>query len=110
MSFKTDLEAVVLGTLQGENLHGYEISKRISSKSDGLLKIGEGQLYPTLHRLEGQGLITAEWIGQEGRPARKVYRLTELGLTRLVEKRRGWEKFAQGVGAILAQPKEALDG
>jgi PadR family transcriptional regulator PadR len=110
MSFKTDLEAVVLGTLQGENLHGYEISKRISSKSEGLLKIGEGQLYPTLHKLEKEGLITAEWVAQEGKPARKVYSLTESGATRLVEKRKGWEKFASSIGAIMAHPKEALDG
>ena len=110
MSFKTDLEAVVLGSLQGQNLHGYEISKRIASKSDGLLKIGEGQLYPTLHKLEREGLITAEWMGQEGKPARKVYSLTETGVTRLCEKRKGWEKFSASIGAIIATPKEALDG
>ena len=110
MGFKSDLEAVVLGTLQGEGLHGYEISKRISNKSDGLLKIGEGQLYPTLHRLEEQGFVTSEWIGQEGRPPRKVYSLTKAGLDELVEKKKGWEQFARGIGAIMSHPKEALDG
>ena len=72
MSFKSDLEAIVLGSLQGQSLHGYEISKRISTKSEGLLRVGEGQLYPTLHKLEQAGLVTAEWVNQEGKPARKV--------------------------------------
>lgn len=110
MNFKTDLEAVVLGTLQEHSLHGYEISKRIASKSEGILKIGEGQLYPTLHRLEERGLVTGEWLPQEGKPARKIYSLTEAGATQLAEKRKGWEKFARGIGAIIAHPKEALDG
>ena len=110
MSFKTDLETVVLGSLQGSSLHGYEISKRIAAKSEGLLKIGEGQLYPTLHQLEEKGLVTAEWVPQEGKPSRKVYSLTPAGQAALADKRRGWERFAEGIGAILAHPKEALDG
>src|ERR1041384_2677802 len=110
MSFKTDLEAVVLGTLQGENLHGYEISKRIAGKSEGLLRIGEGQLYPALHRLELAGLITAEWGRQEGKPSPKGYSLTEAGVAQLAEKRKGWELFSRSIGAIINHPKEALDG
>jgi DNA-binding PadR family transcriptional regulator len=110
MSFKSDLDAVVLGSLQGQSLHGYEISKQIRTKSDGLLKIGEGQLYPTLHKLEDRGLVTAEWVSQEGKPARKVYSLTETGIAQLAEKRKGWEKFAAGVGSIMSHPKEALGG
>jgi PadR family transcriptional regulator PadR len=110
MSFKGDLEAVVLGSLQDQSLHGYEISKKISSKSEGLLRIGEGQLYPTLHKLEEAGLVTAKWFMQEGRPARKVYSLTDEGHAELAEKRKGWEKFARGIGAIMAHPKEALNG
>ena len=97
MSFKTDLEAVVLGTLQGQNLHGYEISKRISSKSEGLLRIGEGQLYPTLHGLEDQGLVTSEWIGQEGKP--KLHLLESLGLDCSLSSTHvsfGWESCLDG--------------
>ena len=110
MSFRGDLEAVILGTLQGERLHGYEISKRITQKSEGLLKVGEGQLYPVLHKLEEQGFVSAEWESTEGKPARKVYALTQQGRAALAAKLERWERFAKSIGAILASPKEALDG
>jgi PadR family transcriptional regulator PadR len=52
MAFKGDLEALVLGVLQDGELHGYEISKRIKLISAKALQVGEGQLYPALHKLE----------------------------------------------------------
>jgi PadR family transcriptional regulator PadR len=110
MNFKTDLDAVILAALQGRSLHGYEISKHIAAKSDGLVKIGEGRLYPALHKLELEGLVTAEWFLQEGKPSRKVYSLTTAGAARLVEKRQAWEKFTAGIGSILALPKGAQGG
>lgn len=107
MAFKSDLEALVLGSLQNGAMHGYEISKRISSRFEGTLRLGEGQLYPILHKLEEQGLVIAEWFSQEGKPARKIYSLTEEGIRQLAEKRQGWEKFSASIGSILARPQEA---
>lgn len=101
MAFKTDLESLVLGVLQDEPLHGYEIAKRIKQLSATALSVGEGQLYPALHKLERDGYIEAEWVPQEGKPPRKVYRLTEEGNGALVEHRREWARFADGVAAIL---------
>jgi transcriptional regulator len=102
MAFKTDLEALVLGVLQDEPLHGYEIAKRIKKLSDTALAVGEGQLYPALHKLERDGMIQAEWIPQEGKPPRKVYRLTDEGNGALAHHRREWSRFADGVAAILS--------
>lgn len=107
MAFRGDLEALVLGVLQEGPLHGYEIAKRIREKSDALIRIGEGQLYPCLHRLEQSGFIQAEWLLQEGKPSRKVYSLTESGGSEVEERRRTWEKFAAGVNSVLAPPKPA---
>lgn len=101
MAFKTDLEALVLGVLQEQPLHGYEIAKRIKLLSEKALSVGEGQLYPALHKLERDGMVEAEWIPQEGKPPRKVYRLTQKGDGALVEWRREWSKFAEGVSTIL---------
>jgi PadR family transcriptional regulator, regulatory protein PadR len=102
MSFRGDLEALVLGVLQDGGLHGYEIAKRIREMGSDALSVGEGKLYPTLHGLERDGMVVAEWVPQEGRPARKVYSLTDKGRAVLVEKRRLWQAFADGVSHILS--------
>jgi len=101
MAFKGDLEALVLGVLEGTELHGYEISKRIRQLSDTALAVGEGQLYPALHALERDGMVVATWIPQEGKPPRKVYRLTEDGTACLAEHRKEWERFQKGVNQVL---------
>lgn len=101
MAFKGDLEALVLGVLQGTAMHGYEISRRIRQLSEAALSVGEGQLYPTLHKLERDGLVAAEWVPQEGKPARKVYHLTEAGATSLAKHQKNWQQFSGGVGRIL---------
>ncbi len=107
MAFKGDLDALILGVLEIEPLHGYEISKRIKRLSEHALDIGEGQLYPALHILERSGHVTATWVPIEGKPPRKVYEITESGRSNLVEKRREWTLFTAGVGAILNPAKLA---
>ena len=102
MAFREDLEALVLGILEGGGKHGYEIAKRIKEQSEGLLSAGEGKLYPCLHKLEHDGLIQAEWVPQEGRPPRKVYSLTKNGRKELSKQKVKWEKFANAVGSILS--------
>jgi transcriptional regulator len=110
MAFKGDLEALILAVLADHALHGYEISKRIRSQSQEVLKYGEGQLYPALHKLEESGFIEAEWMMQDGKPDRKVYSITPNGREELERHRSAWAKFVSGVGDIFsskATPKEA---
>jgi len=102
VAFKKDLSTLVLGILQDEGLHGYEIAKRIREKGVNSLEVAEGRLYPALHKLELDGQIQAEWIPQEGRPPRKVYSLTEAGKLELSKQRKAWKDFAQSVDAILS--------
>ena len=101
MAFRGDLEALVLGALDGGAAHGYEIARRIKATSEEALAVGEGLLYPALHALEREGLVAAEWVPQEGRPNRKVYRLTDAGRGALARKRKEWLRFAAGVAAVL---------
>jgi DNA-binding PadR family transcriptional regulator len=107
MAFKGDLDALILGILKDRKAHGYEIAKRISKETEALVKVGEGQLYPALHRLEDSGSIEAEWIQQEGKPARKVYAITEKGVKELAMKRDAWQKLATGINSILGSVKKA---
>jgi transcriptional regulator len=96
------LDLLVLQTLSVASLHGWGISKRLRQRSQGVLEINQGSLYPALYRLEAQGLIAAAWShSEEGRRV-KVYSLTELGRERLDRERAGWSLFAGAVQAILA--------
>jgi PadR family transcriptional regulator PadR len=94
MAYKAEIEALVLGALGDGALHGYRIAQTIKARSEGALKAGDNQIYPTLHRLELDGLIQAEWQIQEGKPSRRVYSLTEAGQSRLDERRKEWVKYA----------------
>lgn len=110
MRFRGNLDALVLGALREGPLHGYAIAKRI--ESTGALKMGENQLYPTLHKLERDGLVTADWQPQDNKPPRKIYCLTEGGKGELAKLRKQWESYATGMSAILgsAPLKEAHHG
>ncbi len=110
MAFKGDLEALVLGVLQDADLHGYEISRRIKQISSKALQVGEGQLYPALHKLEKDGYVSATWVPQEGKPPRKVYALTEEGKRELTAHRKSWEAFSVGVEALLNPRKTSTEG
>lgn len=59
-------------------MYGYEITKKVRELSDGHFKITEGALYPTLHKLEAEGMLVAT-IEMQGNRARKYYSLTKAG-------------------------------
>jgi DNA-binding PadR family transcriptional regulator len=99
---KVDLDGLVLGVLADGPLHGYGIVKAIREQSGDLLKVGEGLLYPLLHRLENDALVQAEWQPtREGRPPRKVYALTTKGREGLTTKRKEWSQMRTAVELIL---------
>ena len=101
MAFKSDLEALILGVLHDRALHGYEISKRIKERGGEALAVGEGRLYPALHKLEADGKVTAQWEPREGKPPRRIYELTEAGQLEFSSQQDAWKKFTSGVGSIL---------
>src|SRR6266540_6106598 len=97
---KGSTELLVLSLLQDRRLHGYEIIKEIRARSDGHLRVGEGSLYPLLHRLEREGLVAAEWGGLPTRK-RRYYRLTGRGADALDERQAVWRRHVQAVDGIL---------
>ena len=101
MAFRSDINALVLGALQAGPLHGYEIVRRIR-ETGGAGKLSEGQVYPYLHKLEADGLVSAEWQTDTGGAPRRVYQVNEAGLKELQKHREQWNKFVSGVGSILA--------
>jgi transcriptional regulator len=95
------LDLLILKTLAREPLHGWAIAKRIQALSDDELSVGQGSLYPALHRLEHQGWISAQWKDSEhGRPA-KVYNLTRDGRQQLERELETWKRLSSAVGLLL---------
>lgn len=101
MAFRGDIKALILGALQTEPLHGYEIVRRIR-ETGGAGKLSEGQIYPYMHELEAAGLVTAEWQTDTGAAPRRVYQLTPDGTKELAKQKAAWSKFVSGVGSLLA--------
>ena len=91
---------LLLGILaEGEN-YGYALIQRVKELSNGRLEWTEGMLYPVLHRLEREGLITAEWKeGDTGRK-RKYYRLTQPGKKAATREREQWLSVHQTLSAL----------
>jgi PadR family transcriptional regulator PadR len=95
------LDLLILRTLIREPLHGWGIAKRIQLVSGDVLAVGQGSLYPALHRLEQQGWITAEWKDSElGRQA-KVYSLTREGKKQLEHELEAWDRLSGAVRLVI---------
>jgi DNA-binding PadR family transcriptional regulator len=104
MAFRADFEAIILGTLQQGDMHGYAIARTIENLSEGTISIGEGQLYPALQKLELSGLVQSTWEAQTGKPNRRIYTITELGERELRRRRARWMKFSNAVESLLDSP------
>jgi PadR family transcriptional regulator, regulatory protein PadR len=95
------LDMMVMRTLLTGAANGYEIAKAIERTSDDVLQVDHGSLYPALHRLERNGLISGKWeISTTNRRAR-YYRLTAAGRKRLNVERSNWELMAAAVTRVM---------
>ena len=95
------LDLLILKTLTAESKHGWAIAKRIQQVSEDVLQITQGSLYPALHRLEQQGLISAEWGQTETGREAKFYELTKTGRAALKTETAQWERLSAAVGLVL---------
>jgi PadR family transcriptional regulator, regulatory protein PadR len=95
------LDLLILRTLMLGSAHGYAIVKAIELRSDDVLQVEQGSLYPALHRLVKRGWIYAEEGTSENNRRAKFYRLTPKGLKQLTIETNKWEKFAGAITRIL---------
>ena len=96
------LDLLVLKTLSWGPAHGYGIARWIQQLTDDALRVGEGSLYPALHRLEERGWVEAEWRVSEHNRRAKFYRLTAEGRRQLTVEVASWGDFVAAVGKVLA--------
>lgn len=95
------LDPLILATVADEPAHGYAILQRLRLRSSGAFELAEGTLYPALHRLERDGLLSSSWSMASGR-RRRVYHITRTGQAALETRRAEWARFARAVEAVLA--------
>ena len=95
------LDLLILKTLAREPIHGWGIAKRIGQLSDEILSVGQGSLYPALHRLEQQGWISAEWKDSDLGRSAKFYALTREGKKQLDTELKTWARLSSGIALVI---------
>jgi PadR family transcriptional regulator PadR len=95
------LDMLILKTLQRGPMHGYGISEYIEERSEDVLRVEEGALYPALHRLELRGLLSSEWGVSDNRRRAKFYRLTATGRKQLQKDSDRWGLMSAAIGRIM---------
>ena len=96
---------IVLKLLSEREMYGYEMVKVVNARTGGQLEWKEGTLYPTLHRLQADGLVSAEWADAPQNEApgrkRKYYSITHKGRRELARRTEEWRQFSFSVNALL---------
>jgi PadR family transcriptional regulator PadR len=105
---KGTLKTIVLKQLeQNKRMYGYEITQRVKELTNNRIQITEGALYPTLHALEAEGLVTTEteYIGKR---VRKYYSLSSNGQLKIEEKLNELAEFIETLRFLLDLKKQTL--
>ena len=102
------LDLLILKAVSLDRQHGYGVLLRIEQITGGALTVEQNALYPALHRLEHQGLLTSEWGISENNRRARYYRLTAAGRRRLGEAVDSWNRLVAAMSAAInARTKEA---
>ena len=106
MSKPTDLvqgtlDLLILRVIALEPMHGWAIAQRIRQLSNDELRVGQGSLYPALHKLEQQGWIEAEWAPSDNNRRAKYYKLTKDGRKALKRETAQWERLSAAISLVV---------
>ena len=100
------LDMLILQTLVLGAAHGHSIAHAIEFRSDDILQVEHGSLYPALYRLEDRGWIASFWGTSENNRKAKYYRLTPAGRKQLIAETSRWDRLARGIARILRPAAE----
>lgn len=106
MSKPTDLiqgtlDLLILKVIALEPMHGWAIAQRIRQMSGEVLQVGQGALYPCLHKLEQNGWISSEWAVSENNRRAKYYSLTKAGRKVLDREAVQWERLSAAISLVV---------
>jgi len=96
------LDLLILRILSSDDrLHGYAIAERIEQLSENVLQVGEGSLYPALHRMEESGWIRSAWKPSDNNRRARFYRVTAAGRRQLAHEETEWSRAADAITRVL---------
>ena len=100
------LDLLILQTLILGPAHGHTIAYAIEHRSDDVLQVEHGSLYPALHRLENRGWIASSWGASQNNRKARFYRLTAKGRKQLAKQTSRWNQLVSAVNQILRPAEE----
>ena len=95
------LDLLILKALSVESFHGWGISARIQELSGDQFNIGQGSLYPALHRMEERGWVTSYWRTTANNRIARYYQLTPEGRSALADEIASWRRYAKAMEAVI---------
>lgn len=96
------LDMLILRALQWGPMHGYAIGQSLRLKTDEVLQVETGSLYPALHRLERKRWVKSEWKLTEGKQRAKFYQITGKGKEQLTAEHERWQIMVRAIAAVMA--------
>ncbi len=96
------LDLLILKTLTLGPQHGWSIAQMIKDRSEDVLQVQQGSLYPALHKLETQGFIDSEWGDSDNNRRAKYYSLTKKGRKYLAEEEANWQRLSRAVSLVVS--------
>ena len=96
------LDLLILKALSVESFHGWGISARIQELSGNVFNIGQGSLYPALHRMEERGWVESFWGTSDKGKRAKFYRITQPGRRALKTETESWNQYVTAVAGVMA--------
>ena len=98
-----DYALLLLGLLGEREMYGYELVVALRERSDAVIDLPEGTVYPALRRLEREELVSGRWVDVERAPRRRYYTLTMAGERALADGRAAWRRFATAADGMLGR-------
>jgi transcriptional regulator len=95
------LSVLILKALSLESMHGWGISEHVERLSGGVFKIGQGSLYPALHRFEASGWVLSHWRTTENNRLARFYQLTPLGRKALADEVQAWRHYTDAMQRVV---------
>ena len=100
------LDLLILQTLVPGPAHGHTIAHNIEHRSEDVLQVEHGSLYPALHRLENRGWIASFWGTSENNRKARYYRITATGKKQLRDHTNRWDRLVNAVNRVLRPAEE----